>query len=80
MSRLARRNVPATTSTFTRTQRILIITLGFVLAVGAVGTFKVSCFEREAWVVSREQTRAYAAVCVAGGRTQEGLICFGWWA
>ena len=36
MSRLAHRNVPTTTSTITRTQRIAIITLAIVLALSGV--------------------------------------------
>ncbi len=36
MSRSVRRNVPSTTSTLTRVQRILIITLGFGLALSGV--------------------------------------------
>jgi hypothetical protein len=40
MSRFPRRNIPATISTVTRTQRILIITLGFGLALSGVAVSK----------------------------------------
>ena len=40
MSRSVRRNVPSTTSTLTRVQRILIITLGFGLALSGVALSK----------------------------------------
>ncbi|HXM50552.1 MAG TPA: Ig-like domain-containing protein, partial [Pyrinomonadaceae bacterium] len=40
MSRSVRRNVPSTTSTLTRVQRILIVTLGFGLALSGVALSK----------------------------------------
>jgi hypothetical protein len=56
MSRLARRNVPATTFTITRTQRIAIIALGIVLALSGVALSTSAALREKLGLSARSKT------------------------